>query len=242
MVSDEEYIKQQKEHYNKIAERYMDDIPSHVFDYYVKIKCGYIIKNLKSAKNATALDVGCGLGEHAKEIAKYVKNIIAIDISSSMISMAEKIRHEDNLDYIISNAINLPFKSQTFDLVFSIGLLHHLVTEKNCMQYLRESTRVVKNNGYVVVSDINANNPLWNIILKRAKFTDTGDETIWKMPEIKKFFADAGLDIINIFYFGAVANFIPKQLVPIFDTMGKLIQKTPLHIFGAHYYVISRKI
>ncbi len=241
MISDENFIKKQKMHFDRIAPKYKEDIAPHVFDYYLATKTAYVLRNLKSPANSILLDVGCGLGEHAIDISKKVNKVIATDISHSMVHIAKGKGNNRNIGYLTSNAIELPFKSNTFDVVYSMGLLHHLVTESNCINYLRESGRVIKDNGYVFISDINANNPLWTYILKKARYTDVGDETIWGISEVKKFFREADLEIADMFYFGAVGNFIPQLFVPLFDLFGKIIQKSPLHSLGAHYYMIGKK-
>jgi ubiquinone/menaquinone biosynthesis C-methylase UbiE len=240
VASDEEFIRKQKEHFNDLAHKYKEDIAPHVFEYYLKVKSERVKRSLKDPASALLLDVGCGLGEQAVRVSEDVGGVVATDISSSMVKLARKNPDGGGVQYLASDATQLPFQSKSFDAAYSIGLLHHLVTESNCIKCLRECGRVVKDDGFVFVSDINSKNPLWKLILKKAKYTDVGDETVWTMPEVKRFFEEAGLEVVSLSYFGAVGNFIPKPLVPLFDFFGKVAEKSFLSPLGAHYYIVAK--
>ena len=77
-------------------------------------------------KVTSVLDVGCAAGgfyKIAKEINPHV-NYSGIDISPELINIAKKRFPEIHFSSYDGNY--LPFKSNTYDLVFSFGLMHHL--------------------------------------------------------------------------------------------------------------------
>lgn len=66
-----------------------------------------------------ALEIGCGLGNYAIQMALKGVNVSAIDISNYAIKQAQAIANTKNLkiDFSIMDAENLAFKSNEFDLV-----------------------------------------------------------------------------------------------------------------------------
>jgi len=74
-----------------------------------------------------ALDLGCGTGRHAIELAKDFEFVIAVDISHEMVYEGRRICNESgilNIDFIIGDAEHLMFQRRTFDLVVAgFGLL-----------------------------------------------------------------------------------------------------------------------
>ena len=50
------------------------------------------------------------------------------------------------------DASNVPYKDNTFDAVFSIGLIEHFVDEKFQIKMVREHTRLIKNDGVCLIS------------------------------------------------------------------------------------------
>lgn len=62
-----------------------------------------------------------------------------------------KARHADK-SYIISDAVHLPYRDNTFDSVVMLGLLGTL-TRNQRLAALRETQRVLKQGGYLVISE-----------------------------------------------------------------------------------------
>jgi ubiquinone/menaquinone biosynthesis C-methylase UbiE len=99
------------------------------------------------------LDVGCGTGTLACEIARKYSgvSISGIDISENLINGA---RHKGkdgnyNIDFRIGSALELPYGENTFDAVFTTIMFHQLdVNEKR--RAVQEIYRVLKINGRYV--------------------------------------------------------------------------------------------
>ena len=99
------------------------------FTYTVKLK----------VKSADVLDYGCGVGNFAEEISVFKPNkIIGVDISKEAIKKAKnKLKEENNnIDYRVDNCENLSLDSNSFDVVYGSGILHHLNLEKPLRQIL----------------------------------------------------------------------------------------------------------
>ncbi len=84
----------------------------------------FFIKNLSTSKGA-ALDIGCGSGILAFELAQYYDNVVAVDVSAKMLAIASQKRSAPNIEYIQMDASQLVFDRQ-FDLIVSATTFHHL--------------------------------------------------------------------------------------------------------------------
>lgn len=75
--------------------------------------------------NDVVLDVGCGNGANAYDIAGKAKEVVGIDIEEKNIKQAlEKFKRE-NLQYLIGNAISYEFGRQ-FDKIVLSNVLEHI--------------------------------------------------------------------------------------------------------------------
>ena len=87
------------------------------------------------------LDYGCGPGTKTCEIAKKVKEIHAIDISSKMIEIAKekavknKIR---NVNFVQATIFDKKYKKESFDVILAFNILHGLDDTQRVMQRLHE--------------------------------------------------------------------------------------------------------
>jgi len=74
----------------------------------------------------TVLDIGCGTGANGAAISEWgAKEVFCVDLSSAVEAAYANTRHLGNVHVIQANLFNLPFKRETFDVIYSIGVLHH---------------------------------------------------------------------------------------------------------------------
>jgi SAM-dependent methyltransferase len=128
------------------------------------------------------LDVGCGTGRWFPLYVSKGYRIVGIDISSGMLRVARgKFRGQFGL--VRGNAVRLPFRDGTFDLVCAVATLH-LVPDPS--DVLGEMYRCLKPGGRLVVGALNA---LSYLGLKRAiqrteTFGGTHFLTVWELKRI----------------------------------------------------------
>ncbi|HEX6977539.1 MAG TPA: class I SAM-dependent methyltransferase [Patescibacteria group bacterium] len=114
-------------------------------------------------KNKTILDVGCGEGIDDIRFSKFAKKVVGIDIEEFP---SWKTFQSNKIVFKKANAEKLPFKSNTFDIVFSKDMLHHT---PNPQKALREIKRIVKKNGVVIILEGNRYNPISFIHMTKLK-------------------------------------------------------------------------
>jgi len=99
-----------------------------------------------SAKGKRVLEIGVGLGADYLEWLKSGAIATGIDLSPSSIEQAQRrcaeAGYQSNLQ--VSDAENLAFHSNTFDIVYSYGVMHHSADVQRCLD---EAWRVLKPGG-----------------------------------------------------------------------------------------------
>jgi ubiquinone/menaquinone biosynthesis C-methylase UbiE len=103
------------------------------------------------------LDVGCGTGTLALEVARRVGRagrVAGIDPSPEQIARAraKAVRRHVPIAFQIGVIERLPFPDQTFDVVLSTLMMHHLPDSLK-RQGLSEVARVLKPGGRLVIAD-----------------------------------------------------------------------------------------
>jgi ubiquinone/menaquinone biosynthesis C-methylase UbiE len=103
------------------------------------------------------LDVGCGTGTLAMEVARRVGRagrVAGIDPGTQQIARAraKAARRHVPIEFQIGVIEQLPFPDQTFDVVFSTLMMHHLPASLK-RQGLAEIARVLKPGGRLVIAD-----------------------------------------------------------------------------------------
>jgi len=99
------------------------------------------------------LEAGCGVGAQTRIVAKMNPDtqFTAIDISGDSIMEAETLMKSlqiDNVEFIQSDILNLPFGNKTFDHILVCFVLEHLSNPNNA---LRELKRVLKKDGKIMI-------------------------------------------------------------------------------------------
>lgn len=98
--------------------------------------------------NSTVLDMGCGSGRWSKYLAPKVKFIEAIDPSDAIISATKLLSNVNNIRITQASSDNIPFNDETFDFVFSLGVLHHIPETQTA---LIDTVKKVKKGGHVLI-------------------------------------------------------------------------------------------
>lgn len=74
----------------------------------------------------TALDVGCGEGMLARELARMVPRVTAIDLHEPSLALARKADLTGSVDFLNADFLTFPFAPASFDVIASIAALHHM--------------------------------------------------------------------------------------------------------------------
>jgi ubiquinone/menaquinone biosynthesis C-methylase UbiE len=161
-----------------------------------------LLDRLKITKESIIVDIACGKGTSALYIAeKYGCRVKAIDISPELIEAAKHLAQKRGLsgrvDFLVGDAMNLPFDADLFDAAVSQAMLV-LVDDK--VRTIKEAARVTKRGGTAGWLELSwrsepseefldhVSNVLCSYCMKRAE-TYSG----WKST-----FAKAGISDLNV--------------------------------------------
>ena len=100
----------------------------------------------KDARKRKILEVGCGRGSLSAYFADAGWDCTLLDLSSQAITLAKTAFETAGLKgrFDVANCENLPYPAESYDAVFSIGLLEHF---DDVTQTLSEQYRVLKKGG-----------------------------------------------------------------------------------------------
>lgn len=104
------------------------------------------------ARHKRVLDVGCGLGYGALELARPAARVVAVDLSLDAVCAAAARFSAPNLDYSAASATALPFPDHTFDLITAFEVIEHL---EDWPSLLSEARRLLAPGGQFIVSTPN---------------------------------------------------------------------------------------
>lgn len=118
-------------------------------------------------QSLSALDVGCGVGLTVAQLQGSFGKVAGVDISDGMIERARE--RDPDTDYRVYSGTRLPYDDASFDVVFTICVLHHVPRSSRYM-FMAELSRVLKPGGLVVVGEHNPANPLTRFVVSRCAF------------------------------------------------------------------------
>jgi 2-polyprenyl-3-methyl-5-hydroxy-6-metoxy-1,4-benzoquinol methylase len=85
----------------------------------------------------TVLDVGCGNGSVAYDVAKKVKSVVGVDIDKNKIRDAKNKFLLDNIEYICGDIMVMTLK-QKFDVVILSNVLEHIEDRTRLLKKIKE--------------------------------------------------------------------------------------------------------
>lgn len=105
------------------------------------------------------LDIGCGNGRFSTHLEHT--DYTGLDFSERMIEEARARFPERN--FIVGDALSLPFEDNSFDRVYSIAVLHQIPSKEYRIRALEEMKRVLKPGGHLYAT-------VWNIWKRNKLF------------------------------------------------------------------------
>ena len=122
------------------------------------------VAEFKDHAGEKVLEIGVGVGTDILQYAKNKSKVYGIDLTrnavgTTRLNLKRYGLNAENLQ--VADAENLPFKDNTFDLVFSFGVLHHT---PNTLKGINEIHRVLKPEGKAIVMLYSVG---WKHIFKR---------------------------------------------------------------------------
>jgi len=97
-------------------------------------------------KNRLVVEFGCGPGRFLDIVRRRGGIAVGIDMSMAVEPARENFRNDPDVLIVQGDILNPPFRAETFDAGYSIGVFHHTPDPANALNKL---TSVVKENGSI---------------------------------------------------------------------------------------------
>jgi ubiquinone/menaquinone biosynthesis C-methylase UbiE len=152
-----------------------------------------ITRYIKDEQNI--LEVGSGSGYLVSYFQN--KNLFSVGLDRSVVPVKVAKKKFGVKNMILGDMFNLPFRDNSFDIVWNEGVIEHFADPKN-IQACKEMARVSRK--YVIVAVPNKN-PVWLIrktILKITNKWPYGYEESYSISRLKNLFHAVGLKVEEI--------------------------------------------
>jgi len=156
-----------KQWYEELFENYAATYDRETFTQGTIGEVDFIEQEISFDKTKRILDLGCGTGRHAIELAKRGYEVIGVDLSVSQLKRAKEKAEKAGVkvDFFQKDARQLDF-NQEFDLVIMIceGAFPLMETDEMNFQILQGASRALKKNGKFIFTTLNALFPLYHSV------------------------------------------------------------------------------
>lgn len=114
-----------------------------------EIEIRWVISHLDRAESL--LDIGCGTGRHAIELAKVCGEVMAVDFADENIRiLRQKARGVTNLSSFRCRAQDISILDRKFGTLLGIGLIQYL-TDEEMAKFFADAHKLISDGGYLML-------------------------------------------------------------------------------------------
>ena len=149
--------------------------------------------------NSKILDLGCGNGISARLLNEANFDVVGTDISPLFLKEAQEWVNP-KLQYHVCDVMELPFESESFDVICSNELIEHLPDVETA---LTEMIRITRKGGRIVLSGPNLCSPLIPIFDWLSLMSGKSGRPVWgetKQQALKQFTRNCRLYLKKRFF------------------------------------------
>jgi len=174
----------QKEHYDKVAEKYIENLSYPHTEEYNKYLDKVFNEYFKDADLSSIAEICCGQGEVLAFVGTNNVSGLGIDISTNMLEAAlQKHREHNSFMFVQGDATKQPILDDKFSTVVMLGGIHHV---PNREALFSEIFRILKPGGKFYFREPVSDFYLWKFLraiiyrLSPALDADTERPLVWK--------------------------------------------------------------
>jgi 2-polyprenyl-3-methyl-5-hydroxy-6-metoxy-1,4-benzoquinol methylase len=229
-------------HFDTIADAYDVQIPEsrrHALLFRKTEMMRDVLTGFSSGRRG--LDVGCGQGAYVGRMRELGYEVTGIDSSAGQVALAA--RNVNASDLIATGSVlQIPAEDDSYDFVYTINVLHHLSSIEEQRRAFAELLRVLRPGGVLFVHEINTRNILFRFymgyVFPSLNCIDEGVER-WLLPNRLALYTDAA--VADVRYFTFLPEFLPRSIVRLLTPFERLLERSPLAMYSAHYMAVLRK-
>ena len=184
--------------YEELFTNYAENYDKECFTKGTIGEVNFIEQELSFDKSKLILDVGCGTGRHAIELAKRGYKVVGVDLSETQLNKAkEKAKQEGvTVEFLQKDARNIDFKNK-FDLIIMLceGAFPLMETDEMNFEILKNNSNALKENGKLIFSTLNALYPLYHSV---KDFINSDQGTVNSMDNTFDLMTFRGISTIEV--------------------------------------------
>jgi len=175
--------------------------------------------------NCKLLEIGAGASRSSLLLSLDGATPFFLDTSISALNISKELATFHNIEahHIQGDAFTLPFKDDSFDVVWSGGLLEHFYKEEQ-QQLIKEHIRVTKKGGKAIILVPHRNAPIYNVFRQIAQKLGT-----WpydpEEPMIDTDFESVEGAKLKIYSVGALHQIGAISVLPLGGFLSLIVEK-----------------
>lgn len=211
MASD--FAERDRELFNTIAAKYAakDLQPAH--RHARRHRLEQTFSRLPQRDDLDVLEVGCGAGYGATYLEGRYKRYLGIDYAAELIRYANEVNKCPGAEFETCNVEALA-DDRKFDVVFMIGVLHHLDKPAEVLAQMRD---VLKPGGWFVANEPQRGNPIIGAaraVRKRIDSAYSEDQREYSADELVALYVAAGFTDVTAFPQGLLSTPFAEVVMP----------------------------
>jgi ubiquinone/menaquinone biosynthesis C-methylase UbiE len=216
------------------------DITGCVKEYVTGRRAGLVAAWL--AEGDRWLDLGVGTGTiFAAALSRTQTRGIGMDYARPMVEIARRKSQAQGAGFLQGNGVRLPFRENSFDLAFSVDVMHHIAFEG--LEYLRlalaEVHRVLRRGGKVVIYEANPLNLYWYYYMRKI---GEDNARLMRRGFLQKTLSQLGFRVVAGQYMGFVPQFLSPASLARFRQVERWVEAAPLlSALCSNYYLVGEK-
>ncbi len=153
--------------YEELFENYGEKYDREPFAQGTVGECDFIEREIAGNRRLSILDIGCGTGRHAIELARRGYSVVGVDLSASQLQRAQVKAAQAGVNVLFQkqDARDLPFQAG-FELALMLceGGFPLMETDQMNYQILRGAARALKPGGKLIFTTLNGLYPLFHSV------------------------------------------------------------------------------
>ena len=201
----------------------------------------FLVEAARLGPGVRCLELGSGTGVFTARLAESGCDLVALELSEAL---AERCRARvgDRAEVVIGNVeTGEGLEGRTFDAIVGVSILHHV----NMELCLRNTFSTLAPGGRFAFSEPNMANPqVWamkNVDAVGRLLHETPHETAFRVPELRRTFESAGLEVEVCEPFEFLHPATPRPLIGAVLRAERLLERTPVRAIAGSVRVAGRR-
>ncbi len=176
-----------------------------------------VAREIGDPRGARILEVGCGRGITLLELARCGARVVGLDYSAEAIAVCRRFEERMELSggsvFVRGDAKQLPFAEESFDFVYSIGLIEHF---EDPGLLLAEQYRVLRPGGTLFVQvpqKYSVYTLIKKLLIRMGRWPYGGWETQFSERELSDLAVKAGFEPQLCYGYGSFTLAAVRHLV-----------------------------